>query len=245
LIILVEENNAIMPTWMAIANGPIFRFTLVILVLGLLRLTLLTIWEIVVAIRNAGDHRLPYVQIVQQTLSWFFPIKSLYRSRGSYSLASFVMHAGVVLIILFLRNHIEILQANMGISWLAISKPILDWLTLASIGGGIFLLFYRVYVTSSRTMSKAVDYLVLVLILDIFISGYLAGRAWNPVPYDGLMLFHVLNGIILLLLIPFTKIAHCVLFPLVRLGSEVAWHLRPEAGNKVVQTLYGSQERKI
>jgi hypothetical protein len=76
-------------------------------------------------------------------------------------------------------------------------------------------------------------------------SGFIAGRAWNPIPYDGLMLFHTLNGIGLLLLIPFTKIAHCVLFPLIRLGTEVAWHFVPESGSKSVQTIHGPQGRKI
>jgi hypothetical protein len=94
-------------------------------------------------------------------------------------------------------------------------------------------------------MSKALDYVLLLLILNIFVSGYVAGRVWNPIPYDTLMLFHTLNGVVLLILIPFTKIAHCVLYPLIRLGSEIAWHLTPQGGSDVVKTLYGPEERKI
>jgi len=89
------------------------------------------------------------------------------------------------------------------------------------------------------------DYLLLVLVLNIFISGFVAGRAWNPVPYDSLMLFHTLNGGILLLITPFTKVAHCVLFPLIRLGSEIAWRFTPQGGDEVVKTLHGPQGRKI
>ena len=59
------------------------------------------------------------------------------------------------------------------------------------------------------------------------------------------MLIHVLCGDAILLLIPFTKLSHCVLYPLIRLGSEIAWHLAPQGGSDVIKTLYGSQGRKI
>ncbi len=234
-----------MPTWLILAKGPVLRFTLAVLVLGLLRLIIISIWEMVAAIRRAGDQRIPYRQIIQQTISWLFPIRRLGKDRTGYSLASFVLHAGIVIVALFLRNHLDILQANIGLTWLAIPKPILDWLTLGAIFGGSFLLFYRLYVRSSRKLSKFGDYFLLVLILNIFLSGFLAGQSWNPITYDSLMLFHTLNGMLLLLIIPFTKIAHCVLFPIIRLSTEIGWHMIPQGGSKTVKTLYGPQERKI
>ncbi|MBN1453897.1 MAG: hypothetical protein JW963_22975 [Anaerolineales bacterium] len=234
-----------MPTWMILAKGPAFLFVLTLLSFGLLRLVFLTTWDIVAAIRRAGDQRLPYRQIVLQTVLWLLPFNKLHRNRAGYSLASFSLHVSLLIVSLFLRNHIDILQANIGFSWMSISKPVLDSLTLVGILGISVLLLFRLYVTSSRHLSKAADYLLLIIIMNIFVSGYLAGRAWNPIPYDGLMLFHTLNGMVLLLLTPFTKIAHCVLFPLIRLGTEVAWRFMPQGGIKTVQTLHGPQGRKI
>jgi hypothetical protein len=155
------------------------------------------------------------------------------------------LHLGIIFAGLFLSNHIAILRANTGIAWPTIYRPILDGLTLMAIVAGAYLLLYRIYVWGSRSMSKALDYVLLLLILNIFVSGYVAGRVWNPIPYDTLMLFHTLNGVVLLILIPFTKIAHCVLYPLIRLGSEIAWHLTPQGGSDVIKTLYGPEERKI
>jgi hypothetical protein len=221
-----------MPTWMLLAKGPAFLFVLTVLLLGLLRLIILTTWEILAAIRQAGDQRFPYRQIALQTVAWLLPFNRLHRNRAGYSTASFTLH-------------LDILQANVGFSWMAISKPILDVLTLVGIFGISFLLLFRLYVTSSRRLSRAADYLLLLILLDLFVSGYLAGRPWNPIPYNGLMLFHTLNGMALLLLIPFTKIAHCVLFPLIRLGTEVAWHFTPQGGKQTVQTLHGPQGRNI
>jgi nitrate reductase gamma subunit len=155
------------------------------------------------------------------------------------------LHLGILIVTLFLSNHLDILQVNVGFAWFSFPKEMLDFLTLIGIVGALILLLSRMYVNSSRQLSKASDYLLLVLLLNIFISGFVAGRAWNPIPYNGLMLFHTLNGMALLLLSPFTKIAHCVLFPLIRFGSEVAWHFIPHGGSDVVQTLHGPQGRKV
>jgi nitrate reductase gamma subunit len=234
-----------MPTWLIVAEGPIFRFALAILVLGLLRLAGLMIAEMILALRRAGDRRLPYRQIARQTISWLVPVARLGRTRGGYSFASFAFHLGMLLAGFFLVNHLEVLEASIGLSWRAIPKPVLDGLTLAAILAGGFLLLYRLYVTSSRSLSRAADYLLLILILGILVSGYLAGRPWNPIPYNGLMLFHTLSGLTLFVIAPFTKIAHCALYPLIRLGTEIAWHFTPKGGSEVVQALHGEQGRRI
>jgi len=230
-----------MPTWMLLAKGPVFLFILTVLLLGLLRLIILTTWDILAAIRRAGDRRLPYRQIALQTVLWLLPFNKIHRKRAGYSIASISLHLGILIVSLFLRNHLDILQENIGLSWVAIAKPVLDMLTLIGILGIVFLLLYRLYVKNSRRLSRVADYLLLLLLLNIFLSGYLAGRPWNPIPYNGLMLFHTLNGMALLLLIPFTKIAHCVLFPLIRLGTEVAWHFVPQNGRRAVQSLHEPQ----
>ena len=234
-----------MPDWLILTKGPIFRFTIAIPILGLMRLAVLTSLEMIQAIRQAGDRRLPYGQILRETGSWLLPIGRLRQTRGLYSNASFLFHAGILIVGLFLSNHILVLQANTGLAWGAIAKPWLDGLTLAAILGGSYLLMYRIYVRASRRLSGWPDYLLLIVILNIFISGFLAGRPWNPIPYNALMLFHVLNGLGLLVTIPFSKIAHCVLFPLIRLASEIGWHFPPQAGQQVVKALHGVEGRKI
>ena len=234
-----------MPTWLVIAQGPIMRFALALFCLGLLRLALLTLLDMGTAIRKAGSQRIPYRQIFTATLSWLIPITRLHRSRGLYSYASFGFHIGILSAGLFLSSHIDIVFTITGLSWPALAKPVLDVLTLVTIAGGLILMFYRLYTPGSRALSKSMDYVLLALLLNIFISGYVAGQPWNPIPYNQLMLFHVLNGIVIVATIPFTKIAHCILFPLIRLGSEVAWHFQPEAGQRVVNALYGPEGRKI
>ncbi len=234
-----------MPTWLEITKGPLFRLALAVLVLGLGRLVVLSVWGMAVAIRRAGDRRLPYASVLKETISWLVPIHRLHRTRPVYSYASFFFHLGILATMLLLQNHVDILHGTLGLAWPALPRLLLDIVTLFAIAAGVYLLLYRVYMAGARALSKGMDYLLMLLLLNLMVSGYVAGQRWNPVPYDGLMLFHTLNGLVLLVLIPFTKIAHCVLFPLIRLASEVAWHLIPGGGSDVIQTLYGAEGRKI
>jgi hypothetical protein len=44
---------------------------------------------------------------------------------------------------------------------------------------------------------------------------------------------HVLSAELLLILIPFTKLAHAALFPFTRASWEMGWHFVPGAGERV------------
>jgi nitrate reductase gamma subunit len=64
----------------------------------------------------------------------------------------------------------------------------------------------------------------------------------NPISWNAMMLLHVLSADLLLVLIPFTKLAHIALFPFDRF-SEVHWQLRPGAGDRVAAALFGEEAR--
>jgi nitrate reductase gamma subunit len=234
-----------MPTWLKITYSPLFIFAVALCAFGLGRLALLALGGVVGALYRAGDRRLPVLKLVKTTFSWLVPVTRLHRIRPVTSYASFIFHLGILFALFTLRNHIDILHTSLSLGWPAVYKPVLDWLTLGAIVTGLYLLFFRMYNSEGRRMSKFMDYFLLLLILGIFISGYLGGRSWNPIPYDSLMLFHTLSGLALLILIPFTKIAHCVLFPLVRFASQAAWRLTPQGGSQVIHTLYGPDGRKV
>jgi hypothetical protein len=51
------------------------------------------------------------------------------------------------------------------------------------------------------------------------------------------MLLHVLSGNLVFLLIPFTKIAHCVLMPLSQFVITIAWRFPPDTDDRVCTTL--------
>ena len=51
------------------------------------------------------------------------------------------------------------------------------------------------------------------------------------------MLLHVYAADLILVMIPFTKIAHCVLAPLSQIVTAVAWKFPAGAGDRVAATL--------
>lgn len=235
-----------MPLWLMLAKGPLAYFALTILVLGLLRQIILTIWDMIVAKRRAGDQsKVPVWQALKQTILWLLPTSHFRRAKPGFVFASLLFHLGILVSALFLGNHLDILRSLVGVAWPSIFKPILDWIAVIAILGGLYVLFYRLYARDARALSRGMDYFLVILLLCLFTSGYVAGQPWNPIPYNGLMLFHTLCGFMIVILAPFTKISHCVLFPLNRIATELAWRLTPHGGKDVTRTLYGSEERKI
>jgi len=57
-----------------------------------------------------------------------------------------------------------------------------------------------------------------------------------------MMLIHVLSADLIMVMIPFTKIAHCMLLPLSQLVTGISWKFPPGAGDRVIETL-GYEDR--
>jgi nitrate reductase gamma subunit len=92
-------------------------------------------------------------------------------------------------------------------------------------------------------MSRFSDYCLLAVIFLPFATGYATSHPnVNPVSWEVMMLMHLLSAELLFVLIPFTKLAHIVLFFFDRV-SAVHWHLRPGAGDRVAEALYGEEAR--
>ena len=85
------------------------------------------------------------------------------------------------------------------------------------------------------------DYLLLILLIAPFLSGYLASHPRvNPFPWNVMMLTHLLSAEALFIAVPFTKLAHVVLFFFDRI-SAVHWQLKPGAGDKIAEALFGEE----
>ena len=60
---------------------------------------------------------------------------------------------------------------------------------------------------------------------------------WCPVDYHVMMLIHVLSAELIFVLIPFSKVAHCVLVPFSQLVSDLGWRFPASAGRDVARAL--------
>jgi nitrate reductase gamma subunit len=224
--------------WIEFGRGPLFRFAFVLMLLGLARLLLLTfigLWEVA---RTTPASSLPWPDLVRNTLGWLIPVGRLWRRRPAYSTVSFAFHIGLLLVPLTLTAHVLLWKRAVGFAWPAIPYSLANWLTVTVISTGLALFLARALHPGSRSLSRAQDFAWPLLLVTPFLSGYLCSNAaLSPQAYRGFFLVHIYSADLVLLLVPFTKIAHCVLAPLSQLVSAMSWKLTPGAGDRVEETL--------
>ena len=87
-------------------------------------------------------------------------------------------------------------------------------------------------------MSRIQDFAWPLLLVLPFITGYVCSNlAIGLTAYQALMLVHVYSANLIMLLIPFTKISHCVLAPLSQIVTALAWKFPAGAGDRVAATV--------
>ena len=231
-----------MDLWIEIARGPLFRIALTVMVLGLAYRVVVAVLQIASAWLRAADRRLPGADIVAATVGWLLPVRLL-RSRPIYSAASFLFHVGVIVVPLFLAGHVALLAGVLPAAWPTLNPALADGLTLACLAALLVLLMGRVVVRSARKLTRTRDVLLLVVLLLTVFFGYLAAHpTQSPFAARSMLLLHVLGGNLVLVLIPTTKIAHCVLYPFTQLLFQLGWHFPAETGRHVAIALAKEDE---
>ena len=231
-----------MEAWIDFAKGPLFAVTFLIMILGLARLLIIQVYNLIIS-KGGRLKNAPWKSILKDGLTWFFPIKHLIKGTVIFSAFSFMFHIGVIIVPVLLADHIVLWESFLGANLPAIGQGFADFLTLFTIGCILVLLFMRVFVRRQRAMSKPMDYFLLVMILLPFASGYFASHPGsNPFTWESMMLVHLLSAEFLFVLIPFTKLAHIVLYFFDRI-SGLHWQLRPGAGDKVARALFDEEAR--
>ena len=220
------------------ARGPLFRLSFALLVLGLFRIFFLDIRGAYKAYKSTDDKKMPWKLIIIRTWEWLFPVKRLKGNFRFYSVFSILFHIGLIIVPVFLFAHIQLWESSAGISWIALPFSWALWLTIGTIVFGTALFINRLVDKTSKALSRKQDYLWLVLLLIPFITGFIcANLNVSPDSYNFFMLIHVLSGDLIFVLIPFTKIAHCVLTPLSQIICTLAWKFPPDTDDKISTTL--------
>jgi hypothetical protein len=220
------------------ARGPLFRFTFALMLFGLVRLVCLTIYNVIRTYARAGDKRLLWPLIRERTLWALFPFPRLRRTRTVYGVISVIFHAGLIIVPIFLFAHVLLWKRGLGISWWALPPIVADVLTVITVIAAIALFVGRVSSPLSRRLGRAGDFAWPWLLAIPFASGFLAAHpTWCPISYNAMLLIHALSAELIFVLIPFSKIAHCVLIPFSQLVSDMAWHFPATAGRDVTKAL--------
>lgn len=154
-------------------------------------------------------------------LCWLVPFGTLAsRKDPLLTAASWLFHIGVLLSPLFLAGHLALLTGVLGVQLPAMPGWLSRIFTLCALAGLLLLAMRRLRVARVRALTTRRDWLLILLTAAPLCTGLAAGVSGNRHIFAA----HVICGALFLVLAPFTRLAHCVLFFLTRvqLGMELA-----------------------
>lgn len=133
---------------------------------------------------------------------------------------SYLFHVLLFAAPLFLASHIILLDEAFQISWPALNDGVADIFTLLVILALVFFGVRRVVVPEVKFLTSFMDYILLILVMLPFLTGFLAYH--QIFLYKWIMIAHILSGELLLIVIPFSRFSHMLTAPLTRAytGSE-------------------------
>ena len=231
-----------MEQWLEFAKGPLFALAFLFMILGLARHFIIQFYSIFIS-KGKRLKNVSWKKIFSDMVSWVLPVKHLIKGTVLFSIVSFIFHVAAILISVFLIDHIVLWEAYLGIDLPSIGRALADILTLIAIGCTLILIACRIFIKRQREMSKKSDYILLIMVLLPFLSGFFAGHpSINPFSWNTAILIHVLSAEALFIVIPFTKLSHIVLYFFDRL-SAIHWQLKPGAGDKVAEALFGKEAK--
>ena len=136
------------------------------------------------------------------------------------AIVSLVFHFCLFAVPVLTHAHHVLLRESLGISFLSLPDGVIDVLTVVVLAGALFFLVRRLVVPRVRAVSAPSDFVVLLIVTAPFLTGFIAYHQWMD--SRAITTAHVLAGELMLIAIPFTKLAHMVFFFFARIffGSE-------------------------
>jgi nitrate reductase gamma subunit len=125
-----------------------------------------------------------------------------------------VFHVLLFGVPLFLLGHQVLLDSSLGVSLWSLPESISHAMTIVVLLCGLFFLGRRLFLARVRVLTTAYDYLMLLVTMAPFLTGFLAYHQWFD--YRTLIFLHILAGEVMLIVIPFTRLGHMIFFFLYR-----------------------------
>jgi nitrate reductase gamma subunit len=183
-------------------------------------------FQLVVTARLAQREKTVY-----PTMSWKYGLRSIahwampfgsrnMRIRPWITSISWAFHICLLVVPLFVMGHAVLWEESWGLRWWSLPPRVADGMTLVVIGGGAFFLVRRLVAPEVRNVTEWKDFLLVLLVIAPFVTGFVARYQW--LPYDTIIVLHIVTGVLWLVAIPFTWLAHMLWFVFSRayMGSE-------------------------
>jgi hypothetical protein len=152
---------------------------------------------------------------IRSIIYWLLPFGTRsWRVNPGFTILVFVFHFCLMFTPIFLQAHNLILKERWGISFWTLSDFSADFLTVAMLVAAFFIILRRIALAEVRILTTVYDYLLLAVTVAPFITGFLAYHHVSD--YHFWLIAHIISGEIMLIVLPFTKLSHIVLFFLSR-----------------------------
>jgi nitrate reductase gamma subunit len=144
-------------------------------------------------------------------IHWLIPFaSSSMRKQPLFTIMIFAFHIPLIVVPLFNDAHNILWDENFNVSLYSMPDSVADAMTVVLIFSGLFLLIRRLVRPEVRILTEAWDYALLLLTMLPFATGFLAYHQWGH--YETMLLLHIASSEILLIIIPFSKLSHVILF---------------------------------
>ena len=211
------------------AEGPLLWIAFLVFIIG----TVIRMAQFIFVARTKDKPLYNYfsVKYILSTLArWLLPLNVTVKKNPVFIICVYLFHICLIVVPIWLGGHISLWEeSRFGWSWSSIPDKWADWMTLLLLAIAIFFILRRALLPDLRLLTTAGDYLLIVVTVLPFLTGYfLTHGTVDSIKFlgDNMRLFHVLSAEFVLILIPFTRLSHSVLFFFSRAASGIEFGRR-------------------
>lgn len=187
---------------LAFARGPGLHWALMIMTFGIC-------WRIAVLALATPERDVYWAR------------KQFWLRRERRQIESYVMHAGLLIVLLGFSPHILLIRALTGYGWPGLPIGLVWFAAAVTVITMIAVLLYRPSLEKPNDLRTKLDeYFSWLIVFVPMVTGLLAfphlgGASLTP-PYAALLTAHLLSAELLMVWLPFGRLAHLALMPLLR-----------------------------
>lgn len=163
-------------------------------------------------------------------LKWLLPLNKDVKKNPIFIPLVYIFHVCLILVPIWYSGHITLWEeSRFEWSWTPLPEGLSDWMTIILLAIAVFFLLRRIFSSDIRLISTASDYILLVITALPFLTGYFAVHGtFSSDTFLGrnMLLIHMLSGELMLIVIPFTKLYHYVLFFFSRAATAIEFGRR-------------------
>ncbi len=156
---------------------------------------------------------------------WLLPANKDVVKNPVFTVLVYIFHICLLVVPIWYSTHIALWeQSRFEWWWTPIPDGLADIMTLVFLVIALVFLLRRIFLPSIRMLSTFSDYLILIATALPFMTGYfLTHGTLDSIGFisNNIYIIHILSAELMLILIPFTKLSHFILFFFSRASTAV------------------------